>query len=496
MVDNRVPVIVGVAHHVNRTTRPERVVDAVTLMTEALRSAATDAGAPALLERLDMVAVVQGLWRWPDPARLLAHAVGSPGARTVLAAACGSTPQLLVADAAARISAGAADVVAVCGGEWVHGRSLLRNAGVKAQVTPQLEGRPDEVGQIHPYESGEEIGLGFTKPLFIYPLIESAIRARRHESLADNRRRISGIVSRMSQVAAVNPAAWRADAWSPDDVAEVSDDNPMVAFPYTKRMVSNPKVDMASAILLTSVGMARALGIPAERLVFPHSSAHLHDPHFFSEMDQLAESPNMALAVRTALDLAQSTIDDIAVLDLYSCFPAAVQIEADSLGLDTSDDRPLTVSGGMASFGGPIANYVGHVLVDLVRTLRERPGERGLCVANGGYLNRPAAAVYDTRPPSRPFRRADLSQQSRSLPHRRAVFGVETRSTVESATVLATRDIVHPGLVTGLLPSGERILAWTDDPELTERVRTEEVVGTAMEAGADGRIRSLAPSAA
>ena len=74
----------------------------------------------------------QGLWRWPDPARLLAEAVGALDARTVLAAACGSTPQVLVADAAERILRGEADIVAVCGGEWVNGRAQNPGRFLKA----------------------------------------------------------------------------------------------------------------------------------------------------------------------------------------------------------------------------------------------------------------------------------------------------------------------------------------------------------------------------
>jgi acetyl-CoA C-acetyltransferase len=487
-VDDRTPVIVGVAHEVHRPGPPEEVVDAITLMRAALWRAGDDAGVPAVLARLDLIAVVQGLWRWPDPGRLLAEHVGAEGARTWLAPACGSTPQVLVAAAAERIASGGADVVAVCGGEWVNGRSQLRALGRKATVTRQHEGQPDEVGEIHAYESEHETALGFTKPLFIYPLMESAIRHHRGESFEENRARIARIVSTMSAVAAINPAAWIREHWSSAEVADVTAANPMVAFPYTKRMVSNPKVDMASAIVLTSVGTARTLGIDPDRWVFPHAAAQLHDRHFFSQFDRYQDSADMKLTTATTLELAGVGVDDVSVLDLYSCFPAAVQLEADGLGLHLGDPRPFTVSGGMASFGGPIANYVGHVLVDMVMELRRQPAELGLCVANGGYLNRPAAGVYGTRPPVHPYLRVDLSDRVAGMAHREVAVGVRVTAVIESATALLTRDAAHRGLATGLLPSGERVLGWTDDADLVERIGTEELVGSTMQVGDDGRI--------
>ena len=320
--------------------------------------------------------------------------------------------------------------------------------------------------------------------------MESAIRHQRGESFDENRARIARIVSDMSAVAAANPAAWRREHWSPAEVADVTPANSMVAFPYTKRMVSNPRVDMASAIVLTSVGTARALGIDPGRWVFPHSAAQLHDRHFFSQFDRYHDSADMKLTTATTLELAGVGIDDVSVLDLYSCFPAAVQLEADGLGLQLDDARPFTVSGGMASFGGPIANYVGHVLVDLVNQLRCQPGELGLCVANGGYLNRPAAGVFGTRPPAQPYRRVDLSDRVEALAHREVATGLEATAVIESATALMTPETVHPGLATGLLSSGERVLGWTDDVGLVERICTEELIGCTMVLAADGRIRS------
>ena len=491
LVDDRTPVIVGVAHDVQRPGPLEEIVDAVTLMERALRSAAADAGRSAILERLDQVAVAQGLWRWPDPGRLLACAVGSPGAKTVLGPACGSTPQVLLAQASARIIAGRADVVAVCGGEWVSGRARLKAAGLPVRVTPQHDGRPDEVGEVHPYESDLELARGFEQPLFIYPLMQSALRHARGETLEEDLVRCATTVSGLSEVAAANPAAWTREAWSVDHVKQIEPGNRMVAFPYTKRMVSNERVDMASAILVASVSAAPPFGISEDRWVFPHVSTRVTDLHWFSELDRIDTSADMAVACRAALEQACATADDFALLELYSCFPAAVQIEADILGIGPDDTRPLTVSGGMPVFGGPLANYIGHALVDMVHGLRERPDERGLCVANGGYLNRPAVGIYGSGPPASGFRDIDLSDVARQLPRRRFLPIVDEALTVEGVTAIEMPERPARALATGLTKDGARGLGWSEDDEVIARVRTTELVGAPLRLADDGRITAL-----
>ena len=49
------------------------------------------------------------------------------------------------------------------------------------------------------------------------------------------------------------------------------------------------------------------------------------------------------------------------MVDVYSCFPVAVQIASRELRLDTS--KPLTVTGGLTWSGGPLNNYVMNSIV-------------------------------------------------------------------------------------------------------------------------------------
>ena len=132
--------------------------------------------------------------------------------------------------------------------------------------------------------------------------------------------------SRFAAVAAENPNAWSRAAYTPDDIRTVSPDNRMVCFPYPKRMCANIDVDQAAAVILCSYEAARDAGVPDDRIVFLHSSAEAHDHYFFSERDTLTDSPAIEVAVGDAVAAAGITLDDVSQFDLYSCFPAAVEV--------------------------------------------------------------------------------------------------------------------------------------------------------------------------
>ena len=76
-IDPRTPVIIGVAQVTDRVDDPELARTPVEMMADALRSAAIDAGAPAGLAGLDLVGAVGGIWRYSDPGRQVATAVGA-----------------------------------------------------------------------------------------------------------------------------------------------------------------------------------------------------------------------------------------------------------------------------------------------------------------------------------------------------------------------------------------------------------------------------------
>ena len=109
-------------------------------------------------------------------------------------------------------------------------------------------------------------------------------------------------------------------------------------------------------------------------------------------------------------------IDDVAIVDLYSCFPSAVRLGAASLGLDLA--AQLTRTGGLSFAGGPWNNYAMHAIATIVGELRDRPTERALVWANGGYLTKHSFGIYAATPPPNGFRHDHPQRQIDELPAR------------------------------------------------------------------------------
>src|SRR5262249_36886834 len=102
------------------------------------------------------------------------------------------------------------------------------------------------------------------------------------------------------------------------------------------------------------------------------------DPYYLAEHNQFDRSPAMAATSAEAMRVAGVTIDDIAHLDLYSCFASSVNFARDALGLTNGDARSLTVTGGLPYHGGAGSDYLTHSIGEMGDVLRRDPGSFGL----------------------------------------------------------------------------------------------------------------------
>jgi acetyl-CoA C-acetyltransferase len=238
-------------------------------------------------------------------------------------------------------------------------------------------------------------------------------------------------------------------------------------------------------VLLCSAERADALGVPRDRWVFPHSGTDAHDHEWVSERADLRSSPAIRVAGRTALELAGATADDIAHVDLYSCFPSAVQISAAELGLAL--DRDLTVTGGLSFAGGPWNNYVMHSIATMAQVLRDDPGTLGLVTANGGQITKHAIGVYGTDPPAAGFRHAEPQAEIDALPRRTVCADPDGAAEIESWTVLHSRDgRPERGILACLLDDGRRAWGVTDDDVQLGELMAEDVAGRSVKLRPDG----------
>jgi len=489
-IDPRTAVIVGVGQVSHRAAGIDDALTPAGLMAEAIRRAAADAGISGV-PNVDSLRVVSTLsWRASDPARELAALLGITVRRTGLSTPGGNSPQSLVNATAKDIQDGNVDLVVLTGGEaWRTLQRYRKNGEKPAWAVKQDGAAPDQVfgedlDMSHPGEQAH----GIFMPVQIYPMFETAIRHANGRTVDEQMKVSSELWSRFSAVAAGNEYAWIRTARTAEEIRTAGPANRMIGFPYPKLMNSNNDVDQGAAIIMCSVAKARELGIADDRMVFPHAGSDCHEHKYVSNRWTFAETPAIALGGKRALELAKCSIDDMAIVDLYSCFPSAVQLGAKSLGL--SLDRQLTRTGGLSFAGGPWNNYVMHSIATVVTELRERPGDKGLVWANGGYATKHAFGIYSTTPPADGrFHHAYPQDEIDAMPRRELAEGADGAGdvTIEAYSVMHDRDgNPEKGLVACLTGDGRRTWGTTGDAGAAAAMCSGEWIGRSARRSADG----------
>jgi len=486
MPDGRAPVLVGVAQLNQRPDFLDDALEASALMTEVAVAAASDAGAPSLLAAAELVVAINGAWSYRDPARIVADAIGAANARSVRTTHGGNTPQLVVDIIAEQIAAGGLDVAVVVGAETIWSRRRMRSAGIERSVTEQPEGlEPDETwGPELDLVDPHEVARGLQQPVEVYPLFETAIRARRGETVDEHRGRIARLWEGFNEAAVANPFAWSRTPMAAEEIRDASPANRMVAFPYTKAMCSNWDLDQAAALILCSAEAASRFGVSRDRWVFVHGGAEAADTSFVSHRQELGRSPAIAAAWRALSTDRGVGVGDIRHLDVYSCFPSAVEAAVEAIGLD--DSRPLTLTGGLTFAGGPLNNYVTHSIATMAGCLRAEPDALGLVTANGGLLTKHALGLYAAHPPVTPFRRTALSADDVDLQARDAAPEHVGPVTLEASTVMHDREGPTHALFAGLTTDGRRTWGRSADDAVMKAAMTTELAGTPADLDADG----------
>jgi acetyl-CoA C-acetyltransferase len=480
MHDNA-PVIVGVGQITQRPDT-ERPREPLALMAEAARIAEQDASARDLLHEIDSLRVINVL-SWPSkaPAADLARALAVAPRELIYTAVGGNTPQWLVNETADAIACGDVRVALIAGGEAMYSARRARQRGVDLGWSPRGT-PPADIGDTRNGMSAYEMKHGATLPVRIYPLFENALRAHHGHSIEEHQQEIGALMESFSATAAANPLAWFREARTAQQIATAGPDNRYIGFPYPKYCNAIMDVDQGAALIMTSAGEARRLGVPDEKVVFIHGGADATDHWFISERVDYHSSPAIKAMGQRALSMAGIGMGDVKHIDLYSCFPSAVQIGRDMLGIAADDPRPLTMTGGLPYFGGPGNNYVTHSIATMVEKLREDRDAYGLVTANGWYVTKHAAGVYAARAPEREWQRGDPKADQKVIdaqPHPALTEQPRGDATVETYTVVFDRDgAPELGIVIGRDASGTRFFANAPaDRRTLESMTKHEFIG-------------------
>jgi acetyl-CoA C-acetyltransferase len=470
------------------------------MWTEVVRAAAADAGTPGapgapgaaqVLDAVDAMEIVYcQTWQYDNAPDRLCDRLGIAPARRYYSGIGGTTPQQLVNASAERIVAGELDVAVVLSGEALATQKAVTKRGEEyAPSFPPPEPRP------FPWEApfhAAEVAHEVFQAWLTFSLFDNARRAQRATPLTDYRYEIAQMLAPMTNVAAANPDAWFRTARTVDDIETARPDNRMVGYPYTKYMISVMDVDMAAAVVLASEDAADRLGVPHDRRVYLRGWCYATDPVYVAEHPDMWRSPAMATAFATALTNAAVGIDDVAVLDLYSCFPSSLNFARDALGIEADDPRSLTVTGGLPYHGGAASGYMTHSIAEMVRRLREQPDAHGLVTGVGMHMTKHVAAVYSGAPGTATPPDAAIQRTLEAAHPRRSIAHAAAHRDGDIADArIAAYTVVHGGdgqpawgVVVGDLDATEaadspdaRVYARIDDPDLLVEAETHELVG-------------------
>ncbi|KAK6431089.1 hypothetical protein LTR95_012754 [Oleoguttula sp. CCFEE 5521] len=506
-------VIIGVGDFVNRSRKIEEALEPLQLIINAIDKAVEDTGLSAssiadLKAAVDTLSVVR-TWTWPYPdlPGLIAGKVGIQPRSRHYTEHGGNSPGVIFDEAARKISKGESKVAILTGGEALASLSACAAKGklpppgwtsipesvdsVFSPTTRQL--KPGALpGAWTPAPSdapNADLGAthGIGNPIHIYPLYENAFRAHRGQSIRDNNSESAELYADFARVAAENPYAW--NYGSPPQTAESistpSIKNRMICLPYPLLMNAFNTVNLAGACILTSVEFAQELGIPKSKWVYALGGAGTRDSNEFWERPNYHSSPSISRSIDASLEISGLTKEDIDLYDFYSCFPIVPKLASTHLNLPIlNPPKPITLLGGLTSFGGAGNNYSMHAITEMTRQLRAAKGKNGLILANGGVVTYQHVLCLSREP------RKDGKAYPAANPLPAVVTDVavpEIRAQAEGEAVVETYTVEFgrdgkptKGFVVGrLVSSGERFLANHADERTLKALcsSTEEPIG-------------------
>ncbi|MBA2607705.1 MAG: acetyl-CoA synthetase, partial [Actinobacteria bacterium] len=479
----RTPCIIGVAQ---RTIRPDDgpSPEPLVLWDDVCRRAAADAGATGdVLAAADSLQVVYCMaWSYDAPVDRLADSLGISPRQRFYSGIGGTTPQVLIDDAATSIINGEMDLAVITGAEALDTKRRAKKAGERVAWSFKAENPPP-----FPFEAPfhpAEIAHNVFQAWLTFPTFDIARRAARGVTPADYDKQIGELLAPFSEVAATNPYAWFPQARDAAELATPTANNRLVGYPYTKYEVSIMDVDMAAAVIVASHAKADELGVPVDKRVYLRGWCYTTDPVYLAEHRDFSVSPAMKAASDEALRVAGVAIDDVAHVDLYSCFASSVNLACDALGLSTDDQRGLTVTGGLPFSGGAGSNYMLHSIAAMTDVLRADPDSVGMVSGVGMHMTKHCFGVYSTTPgdvaaPDQPGMQAAVDAVAPSVPITDAYAG---SARVATYTVAHGRDGGPEwGLVIGDLEDGSRAYGKVEDAALLRELEEREWVGETVE---------------
>ncbi|KAL6914781.1 hypothetical protein FSST1_012541 [Fusarium sambucinum] len=493
------PIIIGISEIRQKDFTIETCHEPAELILSAIRNASQDSGIDSISNADSISVVPPWSWNYDDLPKLLAQRLGVQPSHLELASHGGNTPALLCDKAAARVATGKSKMAVVTGGEALASLFACQKAG---KLPPPGWTAVDlNSKRYSPGDTSLKQGAGAThsigNPIQVYPLYENAYRKENKQSYVENHHESAELYTQFDKIACQHPNSWRAGETprNLEDIKTVSKRNRMICTPYPLLMNAFNGVNLAAACIITSVEYATKLGVPREKWVYLTGGAGSNDSQDFWERKNYYSSPAIEYSIDNALKAAGLAKDEIDCFDFYSCFPIVPKIACKHVGLNPlGPKKPITLLGGLTSFGGAGNNYSLHAIVEMVRVIRSGKHQNGLVLANGGVLSWQHALCLSAQPK----RNCSPYQAQRLLDNGQTSQGPTFTPEAQGEAIIETYTVDHDrsgpklGHIVGrLIETGERFIAnHGDEMTLSALVSTfTEPIGMKgfVKVGSDGR---------
>lgn len=324
---------------------------------------------------------------------------GISAPRLIYADVGGQSPQAMLNELAGDIRRGTCELAVLVAAEATGTAKRARKTGVTLDWRLPSDTPFDNRLSTFPILSRTEIRHGIISMPLAYSLIENARRMELGLNADAYAQELAALWSAFSTKTEGRTHAQFPGYRTPE--AMLSDDNanyPLTDI-YRRWHVAQDAVDLGGAIILTSAGRARDLGVPQDKWVWLAGAAEAAEPPL-AERGVIHRSAALDFAIPAALGQAGMQASDLGPVDIYSCFPCAVFAAVDTMNDAARALGDYTLTGGLSFFGGPGNGYSMYNIAAMVDALRQDGSKPALVTANGGVMSKQAVGVYTAAQPA------------------------------------------------------------------------------------------------
>lgn len=463
------PVVIGLGITQQKGSYAE-LDEALFLMEKVAMRAINDCGNPKIKDFIDVIDIPKGFWRYRDPGKWIAEKNNFSNAKTSVNK-IGVLQQHLINNTCNKIIKGEIRAGLILGGESRAKMIAALKEGVEYKEM-ELSTNPDQYVKAKDdlYGEGEAEALGLMAVGY-YAVMESAMRKSKSLTLKEHEDYLGSMYAEFSEIASKNQYAASDKSISKDQIMLANNDNKPMAYPYNKYHCTSWNVSQASAILICEEELADQLNISKQKRIYPMASSETNHMIALIQRPSLISSAGLKLASEKINEVVDENSINLDFIDLYSCFPVAVQQFENVLNLNTKISK--TITGAMPFAGGPLNNYMLHATVQALLKLRNQSGN-SLITGVSGMMTKQSFCLWSSEY-QMPFYHVDVTKKAQQLdkpiPISKAKHG---NGIVIGYTVLYEGTQPSLGVFYIEDSQGERKVVTSQDKEIISSLREKE----------------------